>query len=443
MDKLDVQQMMSIKEEAPEEQRPGVSQMDLETLNVKEEGEEPSNEIMETCATRISCTAASCQCEEDEDKVLFSQFDQHQATDRDLPTSSCPDQMKAESGGKNCGGAESTRNSDLNANEDDSNPSEPEIGLNEDDLSGKSCCNCQLKPLSDSEPETDDSEEWNESESSESGVKSVTKSCSCPECGKPVLHKGSLQKHVRVTSLSATRSSRCWENEKGVGVEQILDSRRKVQIEQKPSHLSVHTEQKPFMCELCGKRFSERTCLNRHLKIHTGEKPFVCELCGKRYNRNSHLNVHINVHAGQKPFSCEVCGQRFSQRTCLNRHISIHTGEKPFVCELCGKGFRQSSGLYMHRRVHTGEKPYDCKFCGQNFSRKELLMRHISVHTGQKPFVCDVCGKGFSQKGNLNTHMRLHTGLKPFVCDVCGDRFRHKVSLNTHMRVHTGNKTQI
>ncbi|KAF7204682.1 gastrula zinc finger protein XlCGF57.1 [Nothobranchius furzeri] len=481
---VDVQQMMLNKEAAPEELSPGVSQMDLETLNIKKEEEDPLNEMMESCATSISSTAGSCLCEEDEDKVL-SQFNQHQATDRDLPTSSCPDQIKAVNGEEDCGGAKCTRNPDINFYGDDSNSSEMKMIENKDDQDGN-ICDCQLKSLSDSEPETEDSEqEWNESESSESDVKAVNKSFSCPECGKRIFHKGSLYKHVRVSSPSAKSSSSCWCNEKSVGVEQNVDLCKKAQAELSFScdhcgfsfndkskincHTRGHAGQKPFACDVCGQRFRFKAHLIGHMKVHPGQKPlaadvrgqpfsensnlnvqfytkqktFMCDVCGKGFNCMPHLIVHMRGHTGQKPFSCECCGQRFSQKSVLISHMRVHTGQKPFVCELCGQRFSQTSSLNRHVRVHTGQKPFDCKVCGQKFNLKAILNRHINVHTGQKPFVCDVCGKGFSQKTNLNTHMRVHTGLKPFVCDVCGDRFRHKVSLNTHVRVHTGNKTDL
>ncbi|XP_015819001.2 zinc finger protein OZF isoform X1 [Nothobranchius furzeri] len=402
--------MVLNKEPASEELSPGVSQMDLENLNVKKEEEEPPNETMESCATSISSTAGSCQCEEDEDKVLLSQFDPHQSTDRDLPISSCPDHMKAESGGKNCGGAESSSNPDLNPYEDDSSSSEME---NKNDQDGTSC-DCQLKPFSDSESVTEDSEkEWNESKSSESDVKAVNKSLICPECGKPVLHKWSLQKPVKFLRPSATSSSSCWGSKKGVGVKQAVDS-------------CVRAQLKSFSCDDCGFSFSDESKHNSHMRIHTEHKPFMCDICGQRFSHKSNLISHIRVHTGQKPFSCELCEQRFSQKTHLNRHMSVHTEQKPFVCELCEKRFSRQSSVIRHMIVHTGQKPFDCKVCGQKFIYKAHLNRHTSVHTGQKPFACDVCGKGFSQKTNLKTHMRVHTGLKPFVCDVCGDRFSHK-----------------
>uniref|UniRef100_A0A8C6M665 C2H2-type domain-containing protein n=1 Tax=Nothobranchius furzeri TaxID=105023 RepID=A0A8C6M665_NOTFU len=275
-------------------------------------------------------------------------------------------------GEEDCGGAKCTRNPDINFYGDDSNSSEMKMIENKDDQDGN-ICDCQLKSLSDSEPETEDSEqEWNESESSESDVKAVNKSFSCPECGKRIFHKGSLYKHVRVSSPSAKSSSSCWCNEKSVGVEQNVDLCKKAQA----------------------------------------ELSFSCDHCGFSFNDKSKINCHTRGHAGQKPFACDVCGQRFSENSNLN--VQFYTKQKTFMCDVCGKGFNCMPHLIVHMRGHTGQKPFSCECCGQRFSQKSVLISHMRVHTGQKPFVCELCGQRFSQTSSLNRHVRVHTGQKPF-----------------------------
>ena len=46
---------------------------------------------------------------------------------------------------------------------------------------------------------------------------------------------------------------------------------------------SNHTDEKPFACPECDKKFIKSSDLSRHRKIHTGEKPFACPECDKHF----------------------------------------------------------------------------------------------------------------------------------------------------------------
>ena len=48
------------------------------------------------------------------------------------------------------------------------------------------------------------------------------------------------------------------------------------------------------------------------MRIHTNEKPYECDVCEKRFSDSGALKSHMRIHTNEKPYECDVCDEAFT-----------------------------------------------------------------------------------------------------------------------------------
>ena len=81
-----------------------------------------------------------------------------------------------------------------------------------------------------------------------------------------------------------------------------------------------------------------------------------CDLCKKKFKTKQSVLLHKNgVHNGEKAFICNVCGKGFTQKSTLVYHKIAHdpdTFEKNIKCEVCDKVFFREKIMKHYMKVH-------------------------------------------------------------------------------------------
>ncbi|KAJ8302895.1 hypothetical protein KUTeg_019291 [Tegillarca granosa] len=202
-------------------------------------------------------------------------------------------------------------------------------------------------------------------------------------------------------------------------------------------------------CDVCGKfKADTLSKLLVHKEVHSSERPYTCDVCGKGFKQFSQMRNHQMIHSEHqsddpnkwyKNKECSVCKRQFANQKSLAKHIqAVHSKIKPFICPFCGHAAARKAMMQLHIRTHTGEKPYKCDVCQYTTGDHNSLRRHKMRHTGQKKYQCQYCGYACIQAISLKMHVKnKHPGSKGvFCCNICTFRTVNEKNYNNHIEDH-------
>uniref|UniRef100_W8CC50 Zinc finger and SCAN domain-containing protein 2 n=2 Tax=Ceratitis capitata TaxID=7213 RepID=W8CC50_CERCA len=174
--------------------------------------------------------------------------------------------------------------------------------------------------------------------------KNIKKPFFCLECGARFVNRAALAihlpKHTTETPHQCQRCGKSFKWKQGL-----------------KNHMLVHNKEKKMLCDVCGYSTTHMKALKSHKLQHTGEF-FKCPYpdCNHHANRKENLRIHIETHKQERPFVCEVCGCKFSQSKNLKRHALKHSAGdlNKYKCQLCSFSSHRSDKVKEHvQRVHT------------------------------------------------------------------------------------------
>lgn len=195
----------------------------------------------------------------------------------------------------------------------------------------------------------------------------------CEHCGRKFTSSVGVKVHQSLGTCD-TRTMKCQVCQKTVTSSQDACEHIKSEIEEITNNYDESYVKKPPAPKTEGPK------LPRKLR----PKTIKCDICSRVFLYTCEMRLHYRTnHTDERPYVCDVCGKAFKARNTLANHKATHLDLRPFGCDVCGKSFRRPEHLTLHNRTHTGEKPYLCPVCGRGFAQLGDCKKHCKIHDRQ------------------------------------------------------------
>ncbi|CAG0914391.1 unnamed protein product [Notodromas monacha] len=124
-----------------------------------------------------------------------------------------------------------------------------------------------------------------------------------------------------------------------------------------------------------------------------------------------HATSKPYIHSREKPFKCEHCGKGFCQSRTLAVHKVLHMDAAPHQCHVCYKGFNQRANLKAHLATHDIIVSDDSSSSSSSTSTSSVsiaaLVSGSSDTNNPVRHPCPKCPKSFRRYGDLVNHSKI------------------------------------
>ena len=192
------------------------------------------------------------------------------------------------------------------------------------------------------------------------------------------------------------------------------------------NHEVVHSEERPFKCEICDKGFRRKYDKNRHVALvhiqkidkspdqtHSQQPEYsippsqVERLSANQqpalgiqseFSLQTYLNQIIQSTAKQEPIDDDHDANQMEPESSITSAASSTSSSSPPKISFKVEISRDDDGHVMDTDIpqtHKIEKQFYCSQCPKSFPYLSHLRKHQVIHFDEKPFNCDICNKSF------------------------------------------------
>lgn len=78
-------------------------------------------------------------------------------------------------------------------------------------------------------------------------------------------------------------------------------------------------------CTTCNKSFYTENSFKIHLRRHLNKESgkYKCKVCGQTFSQRSGQVSHSRVHTREKPYLCDMCPKRFADFSTYTKHKRV------------------------------------------------------------------------------------------------------------------------